>query len=76
MTANRGQMGTLVLQMQGAFLDMPGLTLSLAEAQRWFDVDETMCEALLTALVDAGVLTRTPDGTYARRFPRRKENAA
>ena len=76
MTANRGQVGRLVVQVQNAFLDMPKLTLSLAEAGRWFEMDETTCSAVLGALVDAGVLTRTADGAYTRFFPRRAENAA
>jgi hypothetical protein len=76
MTANSSQLGSIVLRVQGAFLDMPELTLTLAEARRWFDVDEALCEAVLGTLVDAGVLTRTADGAYARYFPSRKDHAA
>lgn len=76
MTANRGQVGLLVVQVQNAFLDMPKLTLSLAEAGRWFDMDETTCAAIFGALVEAGVLVRRADGTYARYIPRRKAHAA
>jgi hypothetical protein len=70
MTANCGRIGALVVRMQGDFLETPGLTLTRRGAQHRFGVDETTCEALLGALVDAGVLVRRPDGAYARRFPR------
>ena len=76
MTANSGQVGAFVLRVQGAFLDMPELTLTAAEAARWFDMDAKLCEAVLATLVETGVLTRTADGGYARLFPRRKSNAA
>jgi hypothetical protein len=75
-TANSGRLGSLVLRVQGAFLDMPELTLTRAEARRWFDMDERLCDAVFGVLVDAGVLTRTADGGYARLFPGRKEHAA
>jgi hypothetical protein len=70
MTASCGRIGALVMRMQGRYLETPGLTLTLRDAQRRFGVAETTCEAVLAALVDAGVLTRTPEGAYARRFPR------
>jgi hypothetical protein len=70
MTANCGRIGALIVQMQGDFLDTPGLTLTRRGAQHRFGLDETTCEALLGALVDAGVLVRRPDGAYARRSPR------
>ena len=70
MTASCGRIGALVMRMQGHYLETPGLTLTVRDAQRRFAVDETTCEAVLAVLVDAGVLTRTPEGAYARRFPR------
>ena len=69
MTASCGRICALVMRMQGPYLETPGLTLTLRDAQRRFGVDETTCEAVLAVLVDAGVLTRTPEGAYARRFP-------
>jgi hypothetical protein len=70
MTASCGGICALVMRMQGRYLETPGLTLTPRDAQRRFGVDETTCEAVLAALVDAGVLTTTPEGAYARRFPR------
>ena len=63
------RIGTLVLRMQGAFLDMPGLTLTIREAGHRFDVDEATCEAILGVLADAGVLAKTKHGVYSRFFP-------
>ena len=70
MTASCGRIGALMMRMQGDYLEEPGLTLTLSDAQRRFGVDEITCEAVLAALVEAGVLTKTREGTYARFFTR------
>ena len=62
--------GSVVLRMQRAFLETPGLLLTLDDAQERFGADEVICEAVLDALVDAGVLKRTGTGAYARHVPR------
>ena len=36
---------------------MPGLTLTLPQASRLFSIEQTRCERVLGALVDAGCLT-------------------
>jgi hypothetical protein len=69
MTATSRRVQDLVMQMQGAFLDTPHLSLTLADAQDRFGVDEITCDAVLGVLVDAKVLSRTSDGVYVRRFP-------
>lgn len=48
------------------FLEMPGLRLTVAQAQRLWDLDQTVCETLLGVLTEAGFLRRTRDGTYGR----------
>ena len=63
---SREQIGALVMRMQESFMVEPGLTLSLHEAERRFGFDEPTCEAILTALVEAGVLMKLRTGTYAR----------
>jgi hypothetical protein len=56
-----------VLQrIQGEFVEMPGLRLTGAQAQRLWGLDRDVCDALLGALVDARFLTRTKDGAYTR----------
>jgi len=45
---------------------MPGLRLTAQQAQRLWRLDETACEAVLGALVDARFLARTRDGAFVR----------
>ena len=69
MTVSCGQMGDLVMRMQDDFLEIPGLTLTLEEAERRFGVDAVTCDAVLTTLAEANVLTRNGDRAYRRHFP-------
>jgi hypothetical protein len=47
------------------FRELPGLRLTVPQAARMWALDRTECEAVLDALVDAGILRRF-GGTYAR----------
>lgn len=69
MTATATRITDLLVTIQNAFLDTPGLTITLDEAQMLFGLDRKTCGAILRALVDADVLTRTRSGAYARHFP-------
>lgn len=71
MTTQGERITDLLVTIQNAFLDTPGLELTLEEARMIFGADRTTCRAILHALVDASVLTRTPNGAYARLFPMR-----
>ena len=56
-----------VLQrFQGEYLEMPGLRLTAAQAQRLWGLERDVCDALLGALVDAKFLSRTRDGAFVR----------
>ena len=56
-----------VLQrIQGEFVDMPGLHLTAAQAQRLWGLERDVCDALLGALVDAKFLAQTRDGSFIR----------
>ena len=56
-----------VLQrIQGEFVDMPGLRLTPAQAQRLWGLERDVCDALLGALVDAKFLAETRDGAFVR----------
>jgi len=70
MTTDCGEIQNLVVRVQGEFLERPGLALRLDDATRRFGVDKIACEAVLTALVEANVLTKDPRGAYVRLFPR------
>lgn len=56
-----------VLQrIQGEYVEMPGLRLTAAQAQRLWGLDRDVCSALLGALVDAKFLSQTRDGSFIR----------
>jgi hypothetical protein len=50
----------------GEFLEMPGLTLTLRQAQRLWTLDEPICRHLLDSLVSMGFLRCSAKGVYAR----------
>lgn len=56
----------LLTRIQGEYLEMPGLRLTLAQAQRLFGVEQMLCKAMLDALVEAKFLCVKPDSAYAR----------
>ena len=59
-------MEQMLRRIQSEFLEMPGLRLTLAQAQRLWNVDGVVCEALFAALVDVRFLVRTIDGFFIR----------
>jgi hypothetical protein len=48
------------------FLALPGLRLSLEQAERIWGLDPRACAALLGSLVSARFLAYEPDGSYRR----------
>lgn len=53
-------------RVRGEYLEMPGLNLTPAQAQRLWGLDRRDCESVLRELVDAHFLRRSPDGTFVR----------
>jgi len=53
-------------RVKGEYLEMPGLRLTPAQAQRLWGLDREACDALLGALVDTRFLYRTRDGAFMR----------
>jgi hypothetical protein len=70
LSRRRRRIEDLLLRIEGEFLAVPELHLTVSEAGRRFGSDEITCEAVLEALVDAAVLVRTSDRVYSRFFPR------
>jgi len=66
MSETRPGIQDVVLRIRGEFLEMPGLRLTAQQAQRLWRLDETSCDAVLGALVDARFLARTRDGAFVR----------
>jgi hypothetical protein len=56
-----------VLQrIQGEYVEMPGLRLTPAQAQRLWGLDRATCEQLLRVLVNDNFLSETRDGSFVR----------
>jgi hypothetical protein len=49
-----------------AFLEQPGLCLTLAQAERLWDLRAPVCERTLRELIVDGFLVQTEDGHYCR----------
>jgi hypothetical protein len=56
----------LTRRVQAEYTEMPGLSVTLVQAQRLLAIDELTCAAVFTALVKRGVLRRTSQGRYVR----------
>ena len=56
----------LLRRICGEYLEMPGLQLRRAQAQRLWALDERTCTELLDYLVEQRFLQRTETGCYAR----------
>ncbi len=66
MSAQQQTHDEVLRRVQGEYIEMPGLRLTPAQAQRLWGVDRAACDALLGALVDAKFLFQTRDGAFMR----------
>jgi len=62
-----GRLDGIVRRVRGEYNEMPGLHLTVTQAQRLWGLDRVACETVLSALVDVKFLRRNRDGAYARR---------
>ncbi len=53
-------------RIRGEYLEMPGLRLTTAQAQRLWNLDRRTCEELLGTLVQSRFLSKTRDGSFVR----------
>ena len=56
----------IIDRVRAEYQEMPGLRLTLDQAQRLFGLDHSVCIAILGSLVLAQFLSLEPDGRYAR----------
>jgi hypothetical protein len=56
----------LIERIEAEYREMPGLSLTEAQARRVWHLDDARCAAILQILVEAGFLTRTRAGAYVR----------
>ena len=59
-------LGEWLVRIRAEYLEVPGLHLTLPEAQRLWGLDEITSAALFAALVDVKFLRRTHTGAYVR----------
>jgi hypothetical protein len=57
---------TMLKRIRAEYLEMPGLRLTLEQAQRLCGVDRALCKMVLDALVDKKFLCVKSNGAYAR----------
>jgi hypothetical protein len=55
----------IVRRVHGEFLEMPGLTLSVAQAARLFSLPSSVCARVFGELIEGHWLRVTIDGQYA-----------
>jgi hypothetical protein len=53
-------------RVQAEYAEMPGLSVTLVQAQRLLAIDEPTCAAVFRALIKREVLRRTAQGRYVR----------
>ena len=56
----------VVSQAKAHYVEMPGLTLTLAQAARLWALDVALCGEVLTSLVDARFLVRIRNVSFVR----------
>lgn len=56
----------LIHRVRAEFLEMPGLRLTVPQARRFWGLEEELCDAILSTLVEARFLRHTRDGAFAR----------
>ena len=54
----------IVRRARAEYLEMPGLRLTRAQAQRLWGLDSRTCERLLTTLTETRALPQTHDGAF------------
>ena len=59
-------MRKLTRRIHAEYAEMPGLSVTLLQAQRLLGLDEPTCAAVFRALIEGGVLRRTSQGRYVR----------
>jgi hypothetical protein len=66
MSAEKPVLDELLRRVQAEFLEMPGLRVTRAQARRLWALDDSVCEAVLAALVDARFLVESRNASFMR----------
>jgi hypothetical protein len=54
----------IVARIRAEYLEMPGLQLTIEQAQRLFGVEQALCKTLLDSLIDTKFLRVDAGGSY------------
>jgi hypothetical protein len=60
---------SLTVRVRAEYREMPGLSLTTAQASRLWGVDHSVCEQVLRSLVADGALYHTSRGAYVAAPP-------
>ena len=58
-----------IVRMAAEYQEMPGLVLTLREAERLLGLDQAICERAVEVLMRRRFLKRLPTGAYLRNRP-------
>ena len=56
----------VISRIRAEFLEMPGMRLTMQQAQRLCGIERTLCQTVLDSLVEEGFLCVKQDGSYGR----------
>jgi hypothetical protein len=65
-TTPSGSVRALMEQVQAEYAEMPGLCVTLSQAQRLWAADQQTCEEVFRRLIGSGVLRMTSKGRFLR----------
>ena len=65
-STSRQTIRTLMEQVRAEYAEMPGLSVTLPQAQRLWTIDRATCEEAFGCLISRGVLKRTSKGRFVR----------
>ena len=63
---------SLTVRVRSEYREMPGLSLTAAQASRLWGIDHSVCEQVLRTLVADGALYHTARGAYVAAPPTRE----
>jgi hypothetical protein len=64
--ASANALQELTRRVQAEYAEMPGLCVTLSQAQRLWAIDRQTCESVFRSLVSRGFLRVTTDGRFIR----------
>jgi hypothetical protein len=56
----------LIVRVRGEYHEMPGLSLTVPQAQRLWGLEDSLCRSLFECLVETKFLRRTRHGRFVR----------